>query len=72
MLETVYMALLRVISADNYYNLFYRPSYRQKQWLSLHSTAQVAPKKGNIKIYHQEVKWGNVHWINLAEGKDKW
>ena len=23
-------------------------------------------------MYHKEAKWGDVHWINLAEDKDKW
>jgi hypothetical protein len=26
----------------------------------------------NIKMYHKEAKWGDVHWINLAVDKDKW
>jgi len=28
--------------------------------------------EGNIKMYHKEAKWGDVHWINLAKDKDKW
>jgi len=28
--------------------------------------------EGNIKMYHKEAKWGDVHWISLAKDKDKW
>jgi hypothetical protein len=26
----------------------------------------------NIKVNLREVGWGNIDWINLAQGRDRW
>jgi hypothetical protein len=29
-------------------------------------------REDNIKIYLQEVGWGGMDWINLAQDRDRW
>jgi hypothetical protein len=28
--------------------------------------------KDNVKTYFQEVRWGDMDWINLADDTDRW
>lgn len=29
-------------------------------------------RQDNIKIYHKEIRWGDVNWIYLEQDRDKW